>query len=77
VAKCNVHIFLIQLLCDKMEALDTATLYDVSEEDLNSQAVRKPFPTLDGDKIDQLCSEVTIDEDELECVDTLDLYRYI
>ena len=76
-SKCDDNIILlVQLLCDKMEALDTATLYDVNEEALNSQGVRRPFPTLDGDKIDQLCSEVTIDDEELECVDTLELYRY-
>jgi len=59
-----------------MEVLDTATLYDVNEEALNSQGVRGPFPTLDEDKIDQLCSEVTVDDEDLECVDTLELYRY-
>lgn len=58
-----------------MEALDTATLYDVNEEALNSQGVRKSFPLLDSDKIDQLCSEATVDEEE--CIDTQDLYRSV
>ena len=59
-----------------MEVLDTATLYDVNEEALNSQNVGKPFPTLDGDKIDRLCkASIDDDEEEEECIDTLDLYR--